>query len=297
MCSPEGRAMSENIDINALRETVGKTWTITDDLAPLHARALAAAMDRPKLPEAGDPLPTLYQFVYFLETPRGSETRGDGHPKSALNGLLPAALPPRRMIANDTLTFEHPLILGQRAERTTTIKAVDHKSGKSGDLVFVTVEQAFSQGGRQCMREEQAFVYRQFPPGPSPLPPGELPKREAPWKKTWTADPVLLFRYSALTLNGHRIHYDRTYAVEKEFYTALVVHGPLLATSMFALVEEHAPDRRVKSFSFRANRPSFDSRPLTACGEPEGNGVNLWSLDQDGFVCVSGRVEFEGDSK
>ena len=117
-----------------------------------------------KLPEAGDPLPAIYQFVYFLETPRGSDTRGDGHPKSALNGLLPAALPPRRMIANDALTFEHPLILGQRAERTTTVKAVDHKTGKSGELVFVTIEHVFSQGGRVCLREEQAFAYRQFPP-------------------------------------------------------------------------------------------------------------------------------------
>ena len=289
--------MSENIDINTLRATVGKSWTISDDLAPLHARALAAAMDRPTLPSAGDPLPALCHFLYFLETPRGSETRGDGHPKSALNGLLPAALPPRRMIANDALTFERPLILGERAERTTTIKAVDQKSGKSGDLVFVTVEQLYAQGGKSCMREEQAFVYRPFPPGPSPLPPGELPKSDALWKKTWTADPVLLFRYSALTLNGHRIHYDRTYAVEKEFYPALVVHGPLLATSMFDLVTEHAPERTVKSFTFRLNRPSFDGQPLTACATPEGNGANLWSLDQDGFVCVSGRVEFEGDSR
>lgn len=277
-----------SIDLEQLRQNVGKSIKIEDDLAPLHARALAATLDRKELPNPGDALPPLYQWVYFLETPRSEETRGDGHPKSGLGGLLSATLPPRRMFANSTMTFDRPLVLGQRAEKTTTVKAIDHKTGKSGDLVFVTLEHVYTQSGNRCIVEEQSLAYRPMPTAAAPAAPGELPKQEPAFKRTWTPDPVLLFRYSALTLNSHRIHYDHVYTVEKEFFPALVVHGPLLATFLYELVA----DRKVTKFSLRANRPSYVSRPLTACGVYEGDGAELWTLDDQGFVCVTARAEF-----
>ncbi|HSW14001.1 MAG TPA: hypothetical protein VLI06_14240 [Solimonas sp.] len=273
------------IDLDHLRQWVGRERVMQDPLQPFPARALAAALDRRKLPMEGDALPPAWQWLYFLDTPAASATGRDGHP--SVGEFLPPAPLPRRMWAAGAFEVEHPLTLGQPARRTTRIQSVDAKSGKSGSLVFVKLEHRIEQGGRLCLREEQNLVYRELPSGPQALPAGEPSPAVADWSRTVTPDPVLLFRYSALTYNGHRIHYDRQYAVEHEFYPALVVHGPLLASLILELVAAELPEARVRQFSFRAVRPTFDTQPFKVCARREGDQLQLWTADHEGQLCMS----------
>jgi 3-methylfumaryl-CoA hydratase len=149
--------------------------------------------------------------------------------------------------------------------------------------VFVTLDHELSQDGRVCIQEEQNLVYREIPTGPAPAPAGEAAPANADFRRTIQPDPVLLFRYSALTYNGsHRIHYDRPYAIDQEFYPALVVQGPLLATLLLDLLRAALPDTRVAAYSFRTVRPCFDSAPVQLCGKQEDRTVALWTSDGNG---------------
>lgn len=268
-----------------LKQWVGRERTLTDDLHPFPAQALSAALNHPHAPKAGDELPPSWQWMYFLDTPLAASTGEDGHPR--LGEFLPPAPLPRRMWAAGSMQVERPLRLGERATRHSVIRSVDAKSGKSGSLVFVTLDHRISQNDRLCVHEEQSLVYREMPAGPAPLPAGEAAPTGADWSRTITPDPVLLFRYSALTYNGHRIHYDRHYAVEREFYPALVVHGPLLATLLLDLVKSHLPGSELRRFEFRALRPTFDTHPFTIHGKQEGPLLKLWSADHGGNLCMS----------
>lgn len=273
------------IDIDHLRQWVGREQTRNDELSVFQARALAAALDHKILPAAGDALPPGWQWLYFLDTPSASGTGADGHPR--LGEFLPPAPLPRRMWAAGSMQLSQPLRIGQSATRRSVIKSVDAKSGKSGSLVFVTLDHEITQGGQLCVREEQNLVYRDMPSAPAPLPPGETAPADAEWSRTIKPDPVLLFRYSALTYNGHRIHYDRHYAVEREFYPALVVHGPLLATLLLDLLQEQCPGATIRDFQFRAVRPTFDTQDFVACGKREGQTIKLWTADHDNQLCVT----------
>lgn len=190
------------------------------------------------------------------------------------------------------MQIERPLRLGTAATRRSVIRSVDAKSGKSGSLVFVTLDHEISQSGQLCLREEQNLVYREMPDGPAPLPPGEAAPTEADWSRSITPNPVLLFRYSALTYNSHRIHYDRHYAVEREFYPALVVHGPLLATLLLELAKANLADTSITAFQFRAVRPTFDTHPFTVNGRRDGTNLKLWSADHEGNLCMSATATF-----
>lgn len=273
------------IDLDHLRKWVGREYSRDDSLAPFPARALAATLDCEDVFESGDALPPAWHWLYFLEAPRASATGKDGHP--SLGGFLPPVPLPRRMWAAGNLDFLAPLTLGSTATRKTVIRSVDAKIGRDGTLVFVTLHHDLSQQGRTCIREEQNLVYRQMPTALAPLPPGQAAPTNADFSRTFQPDPVVLFRYSALTYNGHRIHYDRTYAVEQEFYPALVVHGPLLATLLLDLVRELRPQARVENFRFRAIRPAFDTEPLTLSGKFEDNLVTLWTADAQGQLGMS----------
>ena len=283
--------MSDNnaIDIDFLKTWIGKERVRQDDLSPFKAQALAAALDRQSSLQAGDVLPPAWQWLYFVDTPLASETGVDGHPKTG--GFLPPAPLPRRMWAAGKFEVSRPLIIGKSAEQTSTIKSVDLKSGKSGKLLFVTVEHNTRQDGELCLSEQQNIVYRDMPTGFAPLPAGEPAPMDADWQKEITPDPVLLFRYSALTYNGHRIHYDRDYAVNTEFYPALVVHGPLLATLLAELVAQNIPQAQMETFQFRAQRPSFDIDKFTVCGKRDGNSLSLWTRSHDGFIGMTAQVQ------
>lgn len=278
------------IDLAALRAWVGREQIVAQSIDPFPARALAGLLDRPVLPGEGDALPLPWHWLYFLDTPSRAATGVDGHPLRG--GFLPPVPLPRRMWAAGNLQVLAPLVIGRPAQKRSVVRSVDLKDGKTGPLVFVTVEHSLHQDGHACLVEEQNIVYREAPAAPTPLPPGEAAPATAAWQATVVPDPALLFRFSALTYNGHRIHYDRDYATKVEFYPALVVHGPLLATLLLDLAQRERPGVAIRSFAFRALRPAFDNAALRLQGNPTAAGAELWTSDAAGFVGMKATATF-----
>jgi 3-methylfumaryl-CoA hydratase len=202
---------------------------------------------------------------------------------------------PRRMWAGGRLQWHAPLRVGDEVQRTSHIESVKHKPGRSGDLVFVTVRHEISNAQGLAITEEQDIVYRAAAQPGDPTPPPQAAPKDALWSREIVPDPVLLFRYSALTFNGHRIHYDRSYAKDVEHYPALVVHGPLIATLLTDLAERSKPGARLRSFNFKAVRPTFDLHPFRVCGQPsaDGRSAQLWGQDHEGWLTMQADVQFE----
>ncbi|MGE0097185.1 MAG: MaoC family dehydratase N-terminal domain-containing protein [Hydrogenophaga sp.] len=283
--------MSEGaLDLDHLRQWVGRSATQEQHLEPFAARALAGLLDRDAAPVEGDALPLLWHWLYFLEAPSRAGTGVDGHPRRG--GFLPPVPLPRRMWAAGELTLHRPLRLGRNARKTSTVRSVDLKQGKAGALVFVTVAHELTQDDRACISELQHIVYREAPTAHAPLPPGETAPTGAEWSRELAPDTPLLFRYSALTYNGHRIHYDRDYATQVEFYPGLVVHGPLLATLLLDLAQRERPGADIRNFSFRAMRPAFEGAALQLCGTPTTTGAELWTSDAEGFTGMKATATF-----
>jgi len=280
-----------DIDIASLQQWVGRQESKDDDISLFPAQALAAALDNEHVPQKGDELPSFWEWIYFLATPRASATGSDGHPDKG--GFLPPVPLPRRMWAAGEVENHKPLIIGQSATRLSTIESVDLKSGSTGTLVFVNVKHEISQNGDLCITQVQNIVYREQPAANAPLPPAKPAPEAFDFSKQLTPDPVLLFRYSALTYNGHRIHYDRNYAVEEELYSALVVHGPLLVTLLLELQRHHLTDSTLGKFKFRAVRPTFDNANFTVAGKQDGNQLSLWSADNSGALCMTVKAELK----
>ena len=257
----------------------GRQETRSDILDPARSNALRAALGASGALSAGDAFPLLHHWLYFwdVHSPDGLGT--DGHPKRG--GFLPPVELPRRMWAGGRVKFLAPLLLGDEVTRTSTILKVEAKSGKSGDLVFVTVQHELSGRAGPAVIEEQDIVYRgAAAPGSIALP-GVADAPAAAWREETMPDTVLLFRYSALTMNGHRIHYDRPYAMNEEAYPALVVHGPLQATLLADLAARNLP-APLTGFDYRGQSPAFDGVTLHLCGDPGNNGAAVWS--QQGTV-------------
>jgi 3-methylfumaryl-CoA hydratase len=278
-----------------LRAWIGRRETVHDVARVAPALGLAATLDRPdliaRLPTPGAVLPPAWHWLYFLPTALQSTLGPDGHPTRG--GFLPPVTLPRRMWAGSRLTFPAAIAFDAPLERSSTIAAVEHKSGRSGALVLVTVRHEIRAHGALAVTDEHDIVYRQAPqPGAPAAPPAEPdPARAADFRRTVTPDPVLLFRYSALTFNGHRIHYDRSYVTGVEGYPGLVVHGPLQATLLLDLLDRHLPGARVASFTFRARSPVFDTTPFDVCGAREGSTVRLWTLAPDGRIAMDAVAE------
>jgi 3-methylfumaryl-CoA hydratase len=192
------------------------------------------------------------------------------------------------MWAGGRLTFAHPLPIEAIATRTSTVLNVTPKTGASGSLVFVTVKHELAHEARLCVTEEHDIVYRPLPAPGAAAPAPRMAPADAAWSRTITPDPVLLFRYSALTFNGHRIHYDRSYVTGVEGYPGLIVHGPLIATLLADLLQRELPQARMAAFSFRAVGPLFDIEPFTVCGrpDPDGRTVHLWAQNQRGELAM-----------
>jgi len=273
------------IDIEHLLTWVGKQETREDDITLFPAQALAAALDDPEVPQKGDSLPPFWEWMYFLPTPSASATGRDGHPDKG--GFLPPVPLPRRMWAAGEVECHEPLIIGSPAKRISTIDSVDLKEGSTGTLVFVNVRHEIEQNDRLCIRQVQNIVYREQPSERAALPTGKPAPQDAQFARSVQANPVLLFRYSALTYNGHRIHYDRDYAVNEELYPALVVHGPLLVTLLLDLKRRKLPQAQLKSYTFRAVRPTFDNQTFSLAGKQDGTALSLWSADEDGYLGMS----------
>lgn len=274
------------LDAQELSAWIGRTETLTDSAAPAPIRGLAALLDREVDVVQGAATPWLAHWLYFLPTAPQSMIGSDGHPRRG--GFLPPVSLPRRMWAGSRVQFHANLNVGMAISRTSRIADVNVKSGRSGTLVFVKVTHEVRCGDTLAITEEQDIVYRDAPP-PGAAPPQTPAPEGAVWSREIKPDPVLLFRYSALTFNAHRIHYDRPYATQVEHYPALVVHGPLIATLLLDLVRRSLPDARVVRFSFRAVAPLFDTAPFLVCGTPDSRdakSIRLWAQDERGALAT-----------
>jgi 3-methylfumaryl-CoA hydratase len=282
----------ENID---LRQWIGRQETVRDEITATPVKAMDATFDHPAREVAkGTPLPPLWHWLYFLPLYRQSILSEDGHPVKG--GFLPPVPLPRRMWAGSQLEFNSPILVGDKVSRTSTIEDVSEKSGRTGKLVFVKVKhELFCNGASQpAITEFHDIVYREAqsatdsPPPPSPAP------AQATWRRGVKADEAFLFRYSALTFNGHRIHYDRRYVTEVEGYPGLIVHGPLIATLLLDLLRRQQPDAVVKTFRFKAIRPTFDLNPFSVQGVPsaDSKSVHLWASDHEAWLTMDATATF-----
>ena len=271
------------LDIASLQTWVGRTETRIDQITTAPITALSATFDRddPE-PRPGDPLPPLWHWLYFLPRDRQSDLAPDGH--AHRGGFLPAVPLPRRMWAGNKLQFLRPLRVGETVTRTSKILDVRPKEGRTGPLVFVRVRHEIGD----ALIEEHEIAYRDKAKSGEIAPSSALAPAEAQWERVINPDDVLLFRYSALTFNGHRIHYDRRYTTEVEGYPGLVVHGPLIASLLADLLRRRLPTAVVVSLSFRAMSPLFDTAAFTVCGQPEESGkiVRLWAKNAEGGLAM-----------
>jgi 3-methylfumaryl-CoA hydratase len=273
---------------------IGRSESLRDTITAAPVRALTATLDHPAADvTTGTPLPPLWHWLYFLPMHRQSDIGPDGHAKRG--GFLPPVPLPRRMWAGSQFEFRAPIRVGDEVERRSTIADVTSKEGRTGKLVFVKVRHELHCNGAAdaALVEFHDIVYREaqrpsdVPPPPQPAPAG------ASWQREIVPDDVLLFRYSALTFNGHRIHYDADYVRQIEGYPDLVVHGPLLALLLLDLLRCTVPDATVGRFRYRAVAPLFVARPLALCGKPTAEGTaELWVEGDDGRLATWAEAEF-----
>ncbi len=265
---------------------VGRSETVDDTITSAPVAGLAATFDR-ICPD--QELPSLWHWAYFTPKPPAHLIGPDGHPKRG--DFLPPIPLPRRMWAGGRTWFDAPILIGDSVSRRSTIRRIDTKQGRSGTLIFVTLSHDISTPRGVAVREEHDLVFRDNPKPDDPTPtPGPVPGG-AHFHREIMPDPVLLFRYSALTFNSHRIHYDRPYATGVEGYPGLVVHGPLIATMLLDLVRSERPGAVVKAFDFKAVSPLFDTHPLMLCGRLEADGsLSLWAQNHLGHLATRARA-------
>lgn len=281
-------------DLEKLKEWIGRKESDTDYVTVPAVHRLAATLDRDDpVPRTGDPLPVGWHQILFPRVVRHSQIGPDGHPQRG--DFLPPVPLPRRMFAGKRTTFHADLQVGDAVRRDSVIKDVAVKQGRTGTMVFVTVKTDLTSPRGLAITEEQDIVYREPPaPGAPPQPPQPAPGR-AVWTRTVTPDPVMLFRYSALTFNGHRIHYDKPYVTQVEGYPDLIMNGGLTTLLVFELARAHgrSPLRHITSRNVRA---LFVNQPITLGGEPAAGGggktAKLWALNPDGALALTAEAEF-----
>jgi 3-methylfumaryl-CoA hydratase len=279
-------------DLEQLKKWIGERESDIDYVTVPAVHRLAATLDLDyPMPKMGDPLPIGWYTIFFPRIVRQAQVGPDGHP--ARGDFLPPVPLPRRMFAGKRTTFHEGLRVGDEVRRESTIKDVTSKIGRSGQMVFVTVQTDISGPRGLAVSEEQDIVYRAEPEaGAAPPPPQPAPAKAA-WSRTVTPDPVMLFRYSAVTFNGHRIHYDHPYVTKTEGYPSLVMNGGLTTLLVYELARARAagPIRHIAS---RNVRPLFVNRPITFGGEPAADGkkAKLWAADDTGALALSAEAEF-----
>ena len=277
--------MSAGLD--KLEDWIGRTETTNDIATAWPVAALAATFDRnDPQPREGDAIPPGWHWLYFLEAKPESELGPDGHPKRG--GFLPPVPLPRRMWAGGRIEFRQPLHVGETLRRDSEIVSVEAKHGKSGSLVFVTVRHEIYASNALATVEEHDIVYREAAtPGAPPAAAKPAPAA-AQWRRDIAPGPTMLFRFSALTFNGHRIHYDLDYVRQEEGYPGLIVHGPMQTLLMLDLCRRNGAD--VKKLDYRALHPVFHTERLTVSGNPseDGSKVDLWTANGAGNYAMTG---------
>lgn len=275
-----------------LEDWIGRTASKSDLMEPGPLAQFNAVLDY-ESPEPGpkDEIPPGGLWIYFHEHTRQSGLGPDGH--TARGGFMPPVQLPRRMFAGAREQFLRPIHVGDKVTRNSEILSVVPKSGRSGELVFVRVRHEYVANGSPAVIEEQEIVYREeAQKGAAPSAPPAAPSGST-WIRTITPDPVLLFRYSAVTFNAHRIHYDRTYAQEVEHYPGIIVHGTLTATYLMDLCRREQPDRALATFGYRAVSPLFDTAPFSIhAKEAEGGGWDMWAANAEGGLAMKAEATF-----
>ena len=264
---------------------VGKTRSTNQTIDPRHAGLLAVTLNAIP-PEAGQNLPPCWQWAWFNDAVPSGGLGRDGHPEKG--GFLPPVNLPRRMWAGGEMEFHAPLEIGRNITKRSVIEKIDEKQGKTGKLCIVTVGHDYFDGEKLCIREKQNLVYREDPDPASPAPTPPQPPMDATHSRQVEPDPVLMFRYSALTFNGHRIHYDADYARDVEGYPGLVFHAPLTATLLCTLAADLAADRTLARFRYRATSPLFSGTPfaIRARQEESGGEIALWAETPGGGMAM-----------
>ena len=290
-----------DIDIEYLQQWVGRMHTRCDVIAAAPVAALSASLNLPATRAVlGEPLPACWHWLYFHDLVPTAQLTPDGH--APRGDFLPLVPLPRRMWAGSHLRFAAPLLVGDEAQRVSTVEAVTHKHGRSGDLVFVTLRHQIFRSQMLAIDEEQRLVYRDQRVGDdnptSTTAPASGPSSSvAQWHSDVSVDTVLLFRYSALTFNSHRIHYDRDYAMGVEGYDGLVVQGPLTATLLLELLHQELPSARIAAFEFRALRPLLANAPLRLQGRRDEQAIHLWALDANGDLAMEARASLSSHGR
>jgi 3-methylfumaryl-CoA hydratase len=278
--------------LDDLKAHVGRKQAATDVLHAQPANLLRLALGRPE-PELrdGDPLPPGWLSLYFLPRFASAELRPDGSPRDT--GVVPPMPLPRRMFAGERVRFHRPLRIGESVRRETELADLTAKTGGTGTLVFSTVVSRVVGGDGLALEDERRTVFREEVKAGER---NQAPRREpaaadVAWRQTVTPDPVLLFRFSALTFNSHRIHYDRPWATEVEGYPGLVVHGPLTTTLLVDFARDHNPGRRIIAYATQARAPLFDTAPFELRGRPSPKGCECWAVTPEGTVAMSAEIE------
>ena len=273
-----------------LQDWVGRSQEVADTIHPLHVRAFSATLNRPLAATPGERLPELWHWLYFLPTVPRSEIGPDGHPKRG--GFLPPVALDRRMWAGGRLTFHGELRVGDAVTQRSEILKVSEKEGRAGRMVFVTVRHETSSPRGLAIEEEQDIVYVAMPDAWVPPPPVP-PPADAAWAEEVPVDTVLLFRFSALTFNAHRIHFDLPYATAVEKYPGLVVHGPLQAMLLMDLARRHMSDHQPAGFTFRGVRPLFHFERLQLLGRPAAEGGHeLFTANGEGATTMQASIRW-----
>lgn len=281
--------MTTKIDIAALRRDLGRKLLEHDEAAAAPMHSLALTFDREDLvPERGQPVPPGWHLAYFLPRIRRAGLGPDGAPMDT--GVIPPMPLPRRMYAGATLTFHAPIVVGDMLRRETEFTDLQQREGGSGLLLVAEVTRRIYTGRGLALTEQARTVFREAVPAgaTSAIPRREAPPPGLPWRRTIATDPVTLFRYSAVTFNAHRIHYDHPYATKQEGYPGLVVHGPFSQQCLLDLLRDNTPGQRIASFSMRARAPLFETAPFTVQGRPtqNGNGAELWAAGPEGTIAM-----------
>jgi len=272
-----------------LQQWLGRSETATTIIDERQAELLAATLDVSK-PVSGEALPACWHWAWFNPAKRHSELGRDGHPRRGGKMLLPPISLPRRMWAGGRVEFLQPVLVGRQITKTSTIQNISEKNGSTGPLCIVTVLHELSDAGTPCIRETQNLVFREDPDPHAPKPNPPAPPKNPAVSRSVIPDPVTMFRYSALTFNGHRIHYDVDYARDVEGYEGLVFHAPLTATHLVRLASEIAA-KPVRAFEYRATAPLFGHHDFSIHGKREGDTIIVWAQTPAGGQAMLGKAE------